>query len=285
MNTYNLIGVIMRKFSVITTFNDEGYEVYGHKMIDSFGQFWPKSIDLYVYYEGTRPNLKFDNVFYLDLLKTCPELVKFKQRWKDNPAANGSGGTIGDKSVSSGFRWDAVRFSHKTYCVFHGTQTINADVVIWLDADTLTFRQISQDFLEQLIPQDVYTCYLGRGRKYSECGFVSYNVKHNIHKTFMNSWQELYDNDLLFDLDEYHDSYLYDYIRKKYEAQGIKNHDIVQGKYNGETHPFINSDLGAYMDHLKGPRKINGQSWRQDLRIKRQEQYWNNMRSKGQFKK
>jgi hypothetical protein len=42
----------------------------------------------------------------------------------------------------------------------------------------------------------------------------------------------------------------------------------------GEGHPFINTDLGKYLDHLKGKRKEHGKSLALDLKIKREESYW-----------
>jgi hypothetical protein len=42
----------------------------------------------------------------------------------------------------------------------------------------------------------------------------------------------------------------------------------------GEGHPFINSDLGKYFDHLKGDRKKQRKSKLGDLVIKRNEEYW-----------
>ena len=42
----------------------------------------------------------------------------------------------------------------------------------------------------------------------------------------------------------------------------------------GEGHPLINSEWGAWLDHLKGGRKDLGKSKRTDLLVKRSEPYW-----------
>ena len=47
------------------------------------------------------------------------------------------------------------------------------------------------------------------------------------------------------------------------------------GMSNGEGHPLINSEWGAYLDHLKGSRKDSGRSKLTDLKVKRTEAYWN----------
>jgi hypothetical protein len=43
---------------------------------------------------------------------------------------------------------------------------------------------------------------------------------------------------------------------------------------NGEGHPLINCEWGAYIDHLKGKRKRDGRSKLKDLVVQRKEAYW-----------
>jgi hypothetical protein len=37
---------------------------------------------------------------------------------------------------------------------------------------------------------------------------------------------------------------------------------------------LINTQWGAYLDHLKGDRKSQGKSHMKDLKVKRSESYW-----------
>ena len=39
-------------------------------------------------------------------------------------------------------------------------------------------------------------------------------------------------------------------------------------------HVFINSELGKYIDHMKGPRKNEGKSRSTDIYTERKESYW-----------
>ena len=133
--------------AVITTFPEKSYKVYGERMIDSFVAHWPRNIILHVYYEGSCPPDKGDRVKYVDLHQASPDLVAFKNKYKNDPVANGETNGIpggvrrlpeagkNDKGKGS-FLWDSVRFSHKTFCVDHALKTIAADMVLWLDADT-----------------------------------------------------------------------------------------------------------------------------------------------------
>jgi hypothetical protein len=54
--------------------------------------------------------------------------------------------------------------------------------------------------------------------------------------------------------------------------------DWSAGLIKGEGHPLINSQWGAYLDHLKGERKTAGQSLKKDIRVQRNEAYWQSIR-------
>ena len=50
---------------------------------------------------------------------------------------------------------------------------------------------------------------------------------------------------------------------------------VQTAKTGGGGHPLINSDLGKWIDHMKGGRKDDGHSKRKDLMGNRNESYWN----------
>ena len=264
-----------RAISVITTFPPNKWNQYAKRMLETFDQNWPQSITLKVYYEGSMPTdaPQSDRIQWIDLHKACPDLVAFKDKHKDNPYANGF--KVGSSTDQKGsFLFEAVRFAHKSFCVSHETLNSSTELVIWLDADVVTHSAIPLEFIESLLPQNFYTAYLGRQKIYPECGFVIYNTQHPQHKKFMTAWQHLYNNDELFELEEYHDSYLFWHLLKK--------HNLVDQSFNiSEGHPhrpgvhvFINSPLGQYMDHLKGSRKKQGISKKSDIYVHHNSDYW-----------
>jgi hypothetical protein len=234
-------------------------------MINTFDQHWPVSVPLRVYAEDCAPLQPSPRVEVLDLHASSPDLVNFKQRHSKNPVANGT--VAKDTSVpfrDNNFKWDAVRFSNKVFAVIHAASTVKTHWMIWLDADTVTFRDVPQDLLPRICDDTAMACYLGRQEKYhSECGWVAYNLRHAHTQEFMSQWRDLYVHDQLFDLREYHDSFLFDELRRRFQSQhGTKFHNMtpVSGK-KGPGHPFIASELGRYMDHLKGDvRKDLGRS-------------------------
>jgi hypothetical protein len=258
---------------------------------------FPKEIDLVVYAEEPKPECKYNRITWIDLNSAEPELFKFKDKHKNDPVANGEleeikGGvrrpaelqTKGGMDKNKGsFLWAAVRFANKVFCVVNAVRNSKEyDYVVWIDGDTFSFRPIPMSFFENLLPQNTMLTYLGRenpklndGGKYPECGFVGYNMNHPEIQNFVNDWEKLYVTDDVFKLLEWHDSYVFWHLSKMYRSEkNIKVNDIGYWKGVKGHHVFVNSELGQYMDHMKGKRKKIGTSARSDLRSIPTIDYW-----------
>lgn len=275
------------KFAVVTTFHDEGLKKYAQKMIDTFAATWPEEVDLYLYPENCEPIVPPSNRIHVIPLESVQELNKFKEKWKNVPKANGdvSGDPVRSKrkDAGKGFKWHAIRFAHKVYAIFDCRKKINADILIWMDADTICHSKITIQDIERMIPPHSELCYLGRKGKYSECGLYSMNIKSKNIINFLQEFQRMYDEaeNGIFLLDEWHDSFVFDNVRTKFRHLkqldwAAHLHDLRPSQNNsaGEGHPLINSEWGAWLDHLKGDRKSAGRSKREDLKIPRKEPYW-----------
>lgn len=264
------------KYTVITTFNEPGYKQYGQRMIQTFLQNWPAEVTLVVYAEGctveeTAPNLVVRDIAIVDALTV------FKEAWRNIPKANGN---VRDDPVRSkrkdagkGFKWDAVRFSHKVYSIFHCAKNTKTDWLIWMDADTVCHSPITIADIDKLCPGHHDLCFLGRKGKYTECGLYAMNLNHSIMERFLWDFQRLYDDAEggIFRLVEWHDSFVFDVVRKNHQLNEL---DWSGHLITGEGHPLINSEWGAYLDHLKGDRKHVGRSKLIDLKVTRTEAYW-----------
>lgn len=276
-----------RTFSALTTCNADGYESYGRRMIASFDAHWPADVPLYVYAEGFTPAAG-GRIVARDLLACSPELAAFKARHANNPAAHGRQARKRWKLTMKwhklklrlrridwglGYDWDAVRFSHKSFSIFHAARHCASDVLFWIDADVFVFADVPRAFLEWVMPADCLVSYLSRPR-HSECGFVGYNLRHPAIRGFLDDFEELYTRDSLFSLRGTNDCYAFDAIRRRYERNGCRTHDIARGLGRELGHVFVNSVLGRYMDHLKGNRKLAGASAQSDLANERSEAYW-----------
>lgn len=267
------------EYAIVTTVHQQGYQKYGKRMLQTFDEHWPKNVKIYMYYEGSIfPKERYsERVIFKNLLKECPDLVNFKQRWAHDPVANGMPdqngipnglrrtGEIKDKWKNNHtYLWDAVRFSHKAYCQIYASKQIQADIMFWIDADTITFRDVSELLFKSWFPDNYYLSYLGR-EAYSECGFMGYDLKHQYNDEFMLRWKEMYDRDYVYKLENWTDCHTFDYIRLQMEKENkILCYDLNKERVKG--HPFVNSILGDYMDHLKGKRKDFGRSGKTDIK-------------------
>lgn len=275
------------KYAVISTFNDDGLKKYGQRMINSYMLNWPKEVILHLYPEECNPAISNHERVTLKRLEEVQPLMNFKNRWKDVPKANGdvSDDPIRSKRKDSGkgFKWHAVRFAHKVYAIFDCAKTTDADILIWMDADTVCHSPITIQDIIRMIPENSDLCYLGRKGKYSECGLYSMNLKSPEVINFLKEFQRFYDEAEtgIFTLEEWHDSFVFDSVRIKFPL--MKQHDWAlhlndlrprAGMSSGEGHPLINSEWGAWLDHLKGSRKNLGRSKKEDLKVLRKEKYW-----------
>jgi hypothetical protein len=269
------------KIAVVTTFHKEGYEKYAKKMIQTFLDTWPDDVTLIVYAEDCEVEEQCSNLVVRDLHGSCPQLVSFKDRWKGVPKANGLEPIPpiipgAKKQAGLGFRWDAIRFSHKIYAVCHAAQTVEYDVLFWMDADMVCHTPIDHRFLETMAGPNIGLGFLGRQNKFTECGLYSMNLRDPITREFLNEFQTAYDSDRLFEFSEWNDCWVFDEVRKEVKTRNPNWvwYDWSAGLFKGEGHPLINSAWGAYLDHLKGKRKDYGRSQPSDLIVNRKENYW-----------
>lgn len=264
------------KYTVITTFNQAGLDTYGQRMIDTFERYWPAYVDLVVYAENCQPRVTRSNVRVVDLLANSPALRDFIQRHEKNDLAHGRAGPPDVFNPKKQFRWDAVRFSYKVFSVALGASMLPDQWMIWLDADTRTHSPVDATWLSSVCPENSMISYLGRGERYhSECGWVAYNLNHIVTREFIDRFVGMYQQDEIFRHREWHDSYIWDEVRKSYRDR-ISFHNLNPDPDTKglAKHPFINSELGRVMDHFKGSRKDQGHSRAKEIVLHKDLPYW-----------
>jgi len=213
------------KVLLVTTWNNRLYQEYGHRFQSTYNWEFP-----YVVYneDGTM----FDSI---------PDLKKFVDRNKRRNPEN--------------FLTDGVRFSYKVYAYTHAILTEeNFDYIIGIDADSVFFKPMPLEVIkDKLYRPDAMMTYMGRGNQYSECGFLGFNMHHPEIKNFAREMKRMYDEDEIYKLIEHHDSFVWDYVREKFELErGIKNINIGDG---GKGHIQARCVLAEYYDHTKGPKR------------------------------
>lgn len=229
-----------KNISIVTTFSDDGYHNYGKFFLESCTRFLNPLIEVLIYKDNVDiPEQK--NFKILNLENSIPELTQFKERNKFRNESNVK------------FQYQSIRFSHKVYALYHAAFNTNSRYLVWLDSDTELYDSVSPEYFRNFLPENYFVGYLGRDNKgFSECGFMIFDLHHKFSKDFFNRFKWYYDTDELYKLKEWHDSFIFDVVRKEFETE--EKFKGINLSANVNKHHF-NSVLDGYIMHLKGDRK------------------------------
>lgn len=232
------------KFAAVTTWAPQHWALYAKRFVETYREHWQDV-----------PLLTFEDE---DLEAQSPWLAAFKRRHAHRPTVD--------------YRMDAVRFAHKIAAIELANGSTTADVLIWMDADCVTHAPVTPDWLQGLLRNGDFA-YLRRTMKYPECGFMMFR-RNERGLGLIGAIVDQYRLDTLFELPEWHDSFVTDKVRARLEALGKLRCVSLSGHAERTHHPLINGPLGAKLDHLKGPRKQEGKSRARDIKVHRPEDYW-----------
>ncbi|MBC8435506.1 MAG: hypothetical protein H8D84_00835 [Proteobacteria bacterium] len=280
----------MKSLTIVTTWGTKYWPNPVQPGIKSTVKNWPSHAKILLYPDDMSQQMKLPRTTYYDLCKEQPVLKEFINRNKSNQRL--TSGTF--QPTQYKFEYDAIRFSYKVFACIDAYQKTKPDMLWFLDADIITFEKIPMSWLEHITPDSTFTSYLGRPKKgFSETGYYAFNTAHKYADEFFKRWEQYYAEDLFFNLAGYTDSFTFDAVRIEMEKAGkIQNEDLNDGRWTKpdatveqrsrwrrSRHPFINSELGQYMDHLKGyHRKTQLTSRKRDLTTKQTHPYWKTLK-------
>ena len=278
----------MKSLTIVTTWGTKYWPTPVQAGLESTVKNWPGHAKILLYPDDMSQQLKLPRTEYYDLCKEQPVLKEFIERNKNNSRLTKW------QPQQYKFEYDAIRFSYKVFACIDAYQKTKPDMLWFLDADIITFEKIPMSWLEHIIPDSAFTSYLGRPKKgFSETGYYAFNTNHKYANEFFKRWEQYYAEDLFFNIQKgflnhfpiagYTDSFTFDAVRLEMEQAGkIKNEDLNDGRWSGgrkARHPFINSELGQYMDHMKGyERKAQMSSRKRDLTTKQTHSYWKSLK-------
>ncbi len=226
---------------VVTTCHKDGFDRYAHRILETW-HLWPEDATLYWYTEGfdlpkTLPNIVERKV------EDIPGLQAFKDRHKGYKAPN--------------YLFDVVRFSHKVYAACDGLKDHDG-LGVWLDGDCVTRKPITEAFLSQHLSG--YMALLKRTGMYTETGFWLMDCSHPEHAAFLKTWLDWYETGAFKTLANWTDCETLDATVRLFERDQRITTDSLSGQHEKEMHPMAKTELGTYIDHLKGGRKALGYS-------------------------
>lgn len=232
------------KYAICTSFSAEGFELYGKKCLETYMLYWPNSIDLWCGIEDAPTLYKIAK-----LRDTTPHKMGIHtfDIWYDGRLK-----VFLDSMPpkSDDYRYRADPFCRKVFALV--VDIPDVDWWIWLDADTITDREITPWFLSQVCQREV--SYLGRKDwHHSECGFVAYHVA-GYGREFLDRFVGVYERGEVYEHLEWHDSYIFDRVREEFPSDWF--HNLSDGVVG--MHVWDGCILGEYMRHLKGPLRKKG---------------------------
>jgi hypothetical protein len=231
--------------SVCTTFPNNAWEVYARTALETFARYWPADVRLSVYLDDEA--LVAQGRQALAAREATSDVRVGKLPAHDAFLQRNSAGESPD------FRYGACRFSHKVAALkatFDSVETDADGCILWLDADVITTTPVTHDWLAQFLPSGIsHVSYLGRPRfPYSECGFVGYRTSEE-GRAFLDAFWAMYESEALFKLPQWHDSFVFDRVRDRFDGAWFKN--SAEGAAG--VHVWLNTPLAERLEHWKGP--------------------------------
>ena len=257
----------------VTSFNKKLYNEYGKDFLETFNfegdlvLFSEEDMDFIKKELNVKYNLIIGNLFSID-----KDFLNFYNRNKER----------NKKDAEMGFRYNTIRFSYKVFSLINAYKYLKNekyDLMVWLDGDMIFKKQLMSNYItNKLTENNTLLSYLGRknGRCYSECGFLIFNLKHSYTKKYLYDIKDCYLKDEIYQLDEWHDSYIWDYFRIKFEIMyNIKNFNITSrlGCKQNVNHIIDETPLKEYLDHLKG-------DIRKEIKTSSNEKLYNKLKKK-----
>ncbi len=230
---------------LVTSFSPEGADQYGLRCVQSFRQYWPQPMVVYV-----DESIKITGVD-VRLTRRIPY-------WKDTRKCLPSAGRdFGYKPDS--YLWNAAKFAVKPFVWLDAAERMEEGVLTWVDGDTVATRAVTRGFAGSIIDgSDV--AYLGRGVMHPEMSYVSFRIPEALpllwrccHLYVSGDFRNLTDG--------WTDCHVFRAALQAADMQDIRNNslDLTSNRHKGAWRSTVDamalSPLGPYVKHLKGSLK------------------------------
>jgi hypothetical protein len=224
------------KYAAITSMNDSYYDHCGRTMLRTYKTHWSSAIPMFVYNEDNF-HIKINNI-------------------------NCMGWDLGDEYNKFQDRQSNARvktFSKKAFSIIHAMDNVQAERIIWIDADVILTDDINIQLLDLITPDDVLSTHFSVWHEkdditYHSCetGFFILNTTHPGYKEFCDTYKDIYFNDNTEGLRRFYDGEVYGKTVENMAKQGHKMINLNPGKHKT---PISRSVLAPYLTHYKASLK------------------------------
>ena len=224
---------------VITSMNQRYYDLIGKDCIESFLKYWPESYSLTVYVEEVV--LEHD-----DRIKQ----ISFSKLDKDYAAFQA------DVNCTQSEK----KFAKKAYSYMHALHNIDADWIIWLDADVITTAPLPESVWPALMDHHHLTLHMGVTYNFDkagnqtgewfvpETGVYATNKKHSMFEQFRDAYSSRYYERNRDGLRRYYDN---DVFGAAVKAVSATHRDLCFGFKKSYKTPLPHTVLAPYLTHYK----------------------------------
>jgi len=230
---------------VLTTFSEDGYHLYGKRMIDTWCQYWPENYKLRIYAEHDF-TVDDPRVEVVNIHDASHDLVAFKQ-----DAYNMANDETDKKKHNKIIK--TVKWCHKVYAMADALRG-NQDYTIFLDADTYTKNKVPAGQLESLAKNNLFSVHFEQlqGMPHYETGLIIFNMHHEQIEDLKKNLTSAYDTKEIFRMPKSWDGFWFAELHKRRKYQVV---DLAGGRRTGVfTHPKVKDILV----HEAGKKKYQG---------------------------
>ena len=233
--------------TVVTTFSEHGYHVYGNRWINSICKFWPESTKVIIYTDFALET-PASNFTIKQFNEEFPDHNKFKEVILQTFNKN-------EKSVSVANK--TIKFSYKGFVICNELLNSDSKYLVWLDGDAETVKPIPTNLLNNLVSDKFLACQQEKNYQHVESGALFFNLYHPLAKEFANDFKEYYFNHKLVKLKKPYDGYVIADILKntKYNYIDLNAGFNFQDKKSKKEDTFLHPLLKEHFVHWIGTAK------------------------------
>ncbi len=232
---------------VVTLMWGTAWDRYGQKFLETFEQYWPSDVGLYIVTDRELPHSRATLINLNDSL----QYHIFMKKWGDDRKAQGLDRCSGEKLDGDGRSWrhNAVKWMPQGIAPRMCMGGLNdGDILFWLDADVETHAKVRNGWARELLDgHDVAA--LQRKGTHTEIGGYLIKIGPDTRK-MLELFSRLYISGDVFALKEWHSAFVWDHALSEFPDLKVRN---LSKSERGHVWPA--SPLAEFTIHKKGKRK------------------------------
>ena len=183
-----------------TTFNENGYNLYGKEWIKSFirvSNYYTK-FRAKIYYEGFNPTEEHPFITWIKYEDTILQHPKWKTEY------------LSKSNHTDYVKTMTVRFSHKAFVIQHALDNNNNDYLIWLDGDCVFKNSDYTNFPKNILQNKFLACQVefSHDLNHVESGILIFDGKNSKTKKFNDEFKKWYSVDNILNMGQPYDGFL-----------------------------------------------------------------------------